>query len=61
MNRRGLRFIGIYVNWRVVSIDEALNHKDPMSQEKWREAINKEFQGIEKKEVWEVMKKEDIP
>jgi hypothetical protein len=32
-----------------------------MSQEKWREDINKEFEEMEKKQVWEVMKKEDIP
>jgi hypothetical protein len=38
-----------------------LDHDDPRSQEKWREAINKEFEEMEKKQVWEIMKKEDIP
>jgi hypothetical protein len=39
----------------------AWNHDDPRTQAKWREAINKEFEEMKKKEVWEVMKKEDIP
>jgi hypothetical protein len=43
------------------TFEEAWNHDDPRSQEKWREAINKEFEEMEKKQVWEVMKKEDIP
>jgi hypothetical protein len=42
------------------TFDKAWNHKHPRSQEKWRESINTEFQEMEKKEVWEVMKKEDI-
>jgi hypothetical protein len=43
------------------TFEEAWNHDDPRSQDKWREAINKEFEEMEKKQVWEVMKKEDIP
>jgi hypothetical protein len=43
------------------TFEETWNHDDPRSQEKWREAINKEFEEMEKKHVWEVMKKEDIP
>jgi PAS domain-containing protein len=34
------------------TFEEAWNHDDPRSQEKWREAINKEFEEMEKKQVW---------
>jgi hypothetical protein len=30
---------------------EAWNHDDPRSQEKWREAINEEFEEMEKKQI----------
>jgi hypothetical protein len=43
------------------TLEEAWNHDDPRSQEKWRKTINEEFEEIDKKQVWEVMKKEDIP
>jgi hypothetical protein len=32
--------------------EEAWNHDDARSQEKWREAIIKEFEEMEKKQVW---------
>jgi hypothetical protein len=43
------------------TFDEAWNHDDPRAQEKWQEAITKEFEEMKKKEVWEIMKKEGIP
>jgi hypothetical protein len=38
------------------TFEEVWNHDDPRSIEKWREAINKEFEEMEKKQVCEVMK-----
>jgi len=54
-------FAGGAVDIEPTSFEEAWNHADPKIQRKWREAINKEFEEMSKKEVWEVMKKEDIP
>jgi hypothetical protein len=55
-------FIGVgTVEKEPTNFEKAWNHDDPRSQEKWREAINKEFVEMEEKQVWEVMKKEDIP
>jgi hypothetical protein len=55
-------FIGVgTVEKEPTTFEEAWNHDDPRSQEKWHEATNKEFEEMEKKQVWEVMKKEDIP
>jgi hypothetical protein len=62
LDHANFAFFGIEsVEREPTTFDEAWNHTDPRSQEKWREAINKEFQEMEKKEVWEFMKKEDIP
>jgi hypothetical protein len=52
---------GVVEQKEPATFDEAWNHDDPRSREKWREAINKEFEEMKKKEVWEIMKKEDIP
>jgi Reverse transcriptase (RNA-dependent DNA polymerase) len=41
--------------------DEDWNHKDSSSSETWFESMKKELEEMKKKEVWEVMKKEDIP
>ena len=43
------------------TFEEAWNNEDTKIREKWREAINKEFEEMNKKEVWEIIKKEDIP
>jgi hypothetical protein len=43
------------------TFDEAWNHEDLVMREKWREAINKELEEMNKKQVCEVMKKEEIP
>jgi Reverse transcriptase (RNA-dependent DNA polymerase) len=43
------------------TFDEAWNHQDSVMREKWRNAINKEFEEMNKKQVWEVIKKVDIP
>jgi hypothetical protein len=39
----------------------AWNHPDQMQQEKWREAITKEFQNMEKRKVWKIFNRNDIP
>jgi hypothetical protein len=31
-----------------ITFEETWNHNDPRSQEKWREAINKEFEEMKK-------------
>jgi hypothetical protein len=42
------------------TFDEAWNYEDLVMREKWRNAINKELEEMDKKQVWEVIKKEDI-
>jgi hypothetical protein len=45
-------FIGVgTVEREATNFEETWNHDDPRSQEKWREAINKEFEEMEKKQV----------
>jgi hypothetical protein len=62
LNHANFAFFGVGTGKKEpTTFEEAWNHDDPRSQEKWREAINKEFEEMEKKQVWEVMKKEDIP
>ena len=46
-------FSGMVINEEPSNFDQAWNHKDSMIREKWREAINNEFE--------EIIKKEDIP
>ena len=43
------------------SFDEAWNCQDHVDRYKWRSAIQKEFNDMESKKVWEIVKKEDIP
>ena len=43
------------------TFDQAWNYSDPKDQEKQRVASKKEFNDMESKEVWEIIKKEDIP
>jgi Reverse transcriptase (RNA-dependent DNA polymerase) len=40
--------------------DEAWNCKDPINREKWRMAIKKEFTDMESRDVWDVIRKEDV-
>ena len=54
-------FSGIVINEEPTTFEQAWNHQDPKIREKWRDAINKEFDEMSKKEVWKVIKKEDIP
>ena len=54
-------FSGIVFNEEPTTFEQAWNHQDPKIREKWRDAINKEFDEMSKKEVWKVIKKEDIP
>jgi uncharacterized protein with HEPN domain len=43
------------------TFDEAWNHDDPKARGKWRDAIQKELFDMDKQQVWEIIKKEDIP
>jgi Reverse transcriptase (RNA-dependent DNA polymerase) len=43
------------------TFDQGWNHSDPKDREKSRVAVKKEFDDMESKKVWEVIKKEDIP
>ena len=40
---------------------EAWNHEDKFQQDKWREAITKEFKDMNRRKVWKKMKRRDIP
>ena len=40
---------------------QAWNHEDPIERENWRGAIQKEFNDMEKREVWTLVKKEEVP
>jgi len=52
---------GVVEQVEPTTFNEVWDHNDPRTREKWREAINKQFEEMKKKEVWEVMKKEVIP
>jgi Reverse transcriptase (RNA-dependent DNA polymerase) len=52
---------GMVINEEPATFDIAWNHKDPTIRDKWREAINKKLDEMSKKEVWEIIKKENIP
>jgi hypothetical protein len=47
---------GMVINEEPTMFEQAWNHQDPKIREKWREAINKEFDEMSKKEVWEIIK-----
>jgi hypothetical protein len=40
---------------------QAWNLEDPKVKENWLVAINKEFDEVNKKKEWKIIKKEDIP
>jgi hypothetical protein len=54
-------FSGIVIDEEPSSFDEAWNHDDPKARGKWRDAIKKELNDMDKQQVWEIIKKEDIP
>jgi uncharacterized protein with HEPN domain len=54
-------FSGIVIDEEPSSFDEAWNHVDPKARGKWRDAIKKELNYMDKQQVWEIIKKEDIP
>jgi hypothetical protein len=54
-------FSGIVIDEEPSSFDEAWNHDDPKARGKWQDAIKKELCGMCKQQVWEIIKKEDIP
>ena len=43
------------------SFDEAWNCEDPDQRDKWRAAIKKEFSDMESRNVWDVIRKEEVP
>jgi hypothetical protein len=45
-------FSGMVINEEPTTFKQAWNHQDPKVRERWREAINKEFDMMSKKEVW---------
>ena len=45
----------------IMEITGAWYNKNPKLRLKWREAIKKEFENIEKNQVWRVIKKKDVP
>jgi hypothetical protein len=54
-------FTGSAINEEPSTFNQAWNHEDPKVRENWRAAINKEFDEMNNKKVWEIIKKEDIP
>jgi hypothetical protein len=52
LNHANFAFFGVgTVEKKPTTFEEAWNHDDPRSREKWREAINKEIEEMEKKKV----------
>ena len=43
------------------TFEEAWNHEDPKERESWRGAIKKEFQDMESRNVWELVKEDEVP
>jgi hypothetical protein len=54
-------FSGIVIDEEPSSFDEAWNHDDAKARGKWRDAIKKKLNDMDKQQVWEIIKKEDIP
>jgi Reverse transcriptase (RNA-dependent DNA polymerase) len=54
-------FSGRVINENPTTLNQAWNHQDPKVRANWQAAINKEFDEMNKKKVWEIIKKEDIP
>jgi uncharacterized protein with HEPN domain len=54
-------FSGIVIDEESSSFDEARNHDYSKARGKWRDAIKKELCEMDKQQVWEIIKKEDIP
>jgi hypothetical protein len=54
-------FSGIVIDEEPSSFDEAWNNDDPRARGKWLDTIKKELCDMDKQQVWEIIKKEDIP
>jgi hypothetical protein len=61
MYHKNLALFGGNVEKEPRSFDDAWNCKDSVNREKWRMAINKEFNNIESGEVWDIIRKEEVP
>jgi hypothetical protein len=53
-------FKGIVIDEEPSAYDEVWNHEDPKVRGKWQDDIRKELIDMEKQQVWEIIKKEDI-
>jgi hypothetical protein len=54
-------FSEIVIDEESSTFNEAWNHEDPKAREKWRDAIKKELSDMDKQQVLEIVRKEDIP
>jgi Reverse transcriptase (RNA-dependent DNA polymerase) len=61
LDQVNLALFGVNFEDEPRTFDEAWNCKDPINREKWRMAIKKEFTDMESREVWDVIRKEDVP
>ena len=44
-----------------LTFDEAWNHPDPIERQLWKEAIEKEFGDMKKRNAWKIISKEKVP
>jgi hypothetical protein len=44
-----------------IKFEQAWNHPNPKDRAKWREAINKEFNDMKKRGVWEIIRRREMP
>jgi hypothetical protein len=53
-------FSGIVIDEEPSTFDEAWNHDDPKGRGKWQDTIKKELCDMDKQQVWDITKIEDI-
>jgi hypothetical protein len=53
-------FSGIVIDEKLSSFDEAWNYGDPKARGNWQDAIKKKLCDMDKQQVWEIIKREDI-
>jgi hypothetical protein len=54
-------YSGIVIDEEPSTLDELWHHKYRKARGKWRDVIKKELFDMDKQQVWEIIKKEDIP
>jgi hypothetical protein len=52
---------GRVIDGEPTTCNQAWNHEDPKVRENWRAVIDKEFDEMSKKKVWEIINEEDTP